>query len=94
VSESRTPSEFLVSQNYPNPFNPTTTIKYELPVVSKVVVTIFNTIGQEIATLVNEEQEAGTRSVVWNGSGVAAGVYYYRIHAGNFVATKKLLLLK
>lgn len=88
------PKEFALAQNYPNPFNPSTTIKYELPVDSRVVLTVYNVIGQEVTTLVNGEQEAGYWSAKWDANNVASGVYLYRLQAGDFVASKKLLLLK
>lgn len=88
------PTEFALRQNYPNPFNPTTTIKYDLPKDSRVSLKLFNILGQEVATLVNEEQKAGYKSVEWNANNFASGVYFYHIQAGDFVATKKLLLLK
>ncbi len=94
LGDGQLPKEFTLSQNYPNPFNPTTNIEYQLPVESRVSVTLFNMLGQEVATLVNEDQKAGYRSVQWNANGFASGVYVYRIQAGNFVASKKLVLLK
>ncbi len=88
------PSGFSISQNYPNPFNPTTTISYGLPQKCEVELTVFNTIGQRVATLVRGQQEAGFHEVKFDGSALASGVYFYRMHAGKFVQTKKLLLLK
>jgi hypothetical protein len=88
------PKKFALLQNYPNPFNPSTTIKYDLPKDSRVSLKLFNILGQEVATLVNEEQKAGYRSVEWNAASVASGVYFYRIQSGDFVASKKLLLLR
>ena len=88
------PVAYGLEQNYPNPFNPSTTIRYELPKASHVTLKIFNAIGQEVSTLVDEAQEAGHRSVQWNAGSVASGVYFYRLQAGNFVSMKKLLLLR
>ena len=88
------PVAYGLEQNYPNPFNPSTTIRYELPKASHVTLKIFNAIGQEVSTLVDEVQEAGHRSVQWNAGSVASGVYFYRLQAGNFVSMKKLLLLR
>jgi hypothetical protein len=88
------PKEFALLQNYPNPFNPGTTIKYDLPKDSRVSLKLFNIVGQEVATLVNAEQNAGYKSVQWNADNFASGVYFYRLQAGDFVASKKLLLLK
>jgi flagellar hook assembly protein FlgD len=88
-----------VSQNYPNPFNPSTVINYSVPDAQFVTIRVYNMLGQEIATLVNEEVEAGIYNVTWNGvdnSGikVATGTYIYRVVAGSNVATKKMILLK
>jgi hypothetical protein len=81
-------------QNYPNPFNPTTTIRYGLPNRSHVTLTVFNTLGQQIAQLQNGEQEAGYHEVKFDGANLPSGMYFYRMQAGNYVETKKLLLLK
>ncbi len=103
------PSEYKLYQNYPNPFNPTTIIEYDIPVQTKVVMKVYNILGQEVATLVNEEIMAGRHKVTFDGSsafgglssgvsskgGYASGVYFYRITTGNgFSQTKKLLLLR
>ncbi len=87
-------STFTLNQNYPNPFNPTTTISYQLPVNSKVVLKIYDLLGREVATLVNGDQISGSHQVQFDGSKFASGVYFYRIEAGSFVQTKKLILLK
>ena len=81
-------------QNYPNPFNPSTTIRYALPQRSHVTLSIFNTFGQNVATLVNETQEPGYHDVRFDGSNLASGVYFYRIKADEYAATKKLLLIR
>jgi len=88
------PTEFLLSQNYPNPFNSTSVIKYSIPKLSEVTVKIFNTLGQELATLVNEEKPVGTYELNWNASNLPSGVYFYRLQAGSFVETRKMILLK
>ncbi len=88
------PTVFSLSQNYPNPFNPTTVIKYSIPEVTNVKLKVFDMLGREIATLVNREQTAGVYNVEFNASNLSSGVYFYRVTAGSFVATKKLLLLK
>jgi ligand-binding sensor domain-containing protein len=86
--------DFSLSQNYPNPFNPTTTIRYALPSQSIVRLSIYNLLGREIATLVNEEQSAGWKEVKWNTVGVASGIYFYKLTAGSFVEVKKMLLIR
>jgi photosystem II stability/assembly factor-like uncharacterized protein len=88
------PRGFSLDQNYPNPFNPSTTIKYALPSRSHVTLTVYNTLGQSVRELVNGEMEAGCHSVSFDASGLASGVYFYRIRAGDFVSTKRLLLLR
>jgi len=88
------PAVFVLSQNYPNPFNPATTIRYGLPQRSNVTLTVFNALGQRVATLVNETEDAGYHEVQFNGAAMASGVYFYRIQAGNFAATKQLVVLR
>ena len=88
------PSSYLLFQNYPNPFNPSTTIKFELPRSSVVRLSVFDILGREVSVLVNERREAGVHEVKFDGSNLASGVYFYRIQAGEYVATKKLLLMK
>jgi photosystem II stability/assembly factor-like uncharacterized protein len=89
-----TPSEFALLQNYPNPFNPSTRILFEVPRSTFVVLKVFDVLGREVATLVNEEMRPGRYERPFDGSGLASGVYFYRLHAGTFVQTKKLLLMK
>ncbi len=86
--------DFLLLHNYPNPFNPTTTIKYKLPASSKVTLKIYDVLGNEVATLLNEEKEAGTYEFILNASNYPSGVYFYRLNAGSFVETKKMVLLR
>ena len=88
------PNEFSLSQNSPNPFNPNTQIKYSIPKSSQVALKIFNTPGEEIEILVNEEKTAGTYEVNWNAANLPSGVYFYRLQAGSFVESKKMILLK
>ncbi len=88
------PVGFALLQNYPNPFNPTTTIRYGLPHRSHVTLAIYNTLGQRLAELVNADIEPGYHDVQFNATNLASGVYFYRIQAGDFTATKRLSLLK
>lgn len=92
------PTEFLLSQNYPNPFNSSSTIKYSIPKSSQVTLKIFNTLGQEIEAIVNEEKTIGTYEINWDAAsttgGLPSGVYFYQLRAGGFVETKKMLYLK
>lgn len=96
---SRERTGFNLSQNYPNPFNPLTTIRYDLAGRSRVLLTVFNTLGQPVDRLVNAEQESGHHEVRFDGSELASGLYFYRLEAsesaeGEFVATRRFLLLK
>jgi hypothetical protein len=93
VNNGTQPTNFSIS-NYPNPFNPSTTIRYALPVNTFVNITIFNTLGQKIATLVNQNMEQGLHEVSFNASSFASGTYIYKIEAGSFSATQKMLLMK
>jgi hypothetical protein len=88
------PLGFSLDQNYPNPFNPSTTIRYGLPQTSVVMLTIFNVLGQQVATLVQGQQEAGNHEVRFDGSNLASGVYLYRLQAGSYVQAKKLMVLR
>ena len=88
------PDDFQLAQNYPNPFNPSTTIRYGLPGRSHVTLTVFNTLGQKVATLVEGELEAGYHEVQFDASALSSGMYLYRLSAGTFVQTKRSLLLR
>ena len=93
------PIKYTLHQNFPNPFNPITTLRYDLPSDAFVTLTVFDLLGIEINQLVNATQKAGFKSVQWDGSDsmgrpVSAGVYMYRIETGNFIQTKKMVLLK
>jgi len=88
------PPTFVLNQNYPNPFNPSTTIRYELPGPSDVRLSVYDLLGREVSVLVNERGEAGAHEVELNASGLSSGVYFYRIHAGPFVQTRTLSLVK
>ncbi len=95
VNESGfTPYKFDLSQNYPNPFNPTTLIQYSIPELSDVTVKVFNVLGQEVALLVNEVQSPGVYKVNFDASNLSTGIYMYQIQAGDFVAVKKMMLIK
>ncbi|MCG8373216.1 MAG: T9SS type A sorting domain-containing protein [Balneolales bacterium] len=93
-NESEIPSEVILSQNYPNPFNPSTNIEFGIPEASGVSLEIYNSIGQKVATLVNERLSAGSYSFTWNASQMSSGVYFYRLQSGDVVSTKKMLLIK
>jgi hypothetical protein len=95
IEENRTvPASYALDQNYPNPFNPSTKIEYSLPNAGVVTLNVFNTLGQVVATLVNERQEAGHYVVSLDGSVFSSGVYFYQISAGKYTATKKMMLVK
>jgi hypothetical protein len=86
--------KFQLSQNNPNPFNSTTIINYQLPISRDVNLTVFNSLGEKIAVLVNEKQNAGEYKVEWDGTGFASGVYFYKLEAGDYVKTNKMILIK
>lgn len=94
ITIGTTPTEFALLQNYPNPFNPSTLISYQLPSNSLVSLKVYDAIGREMATLVNEVKEAGSYSVQFNASHLSSGIYFYTINAGKFTETKKLTLMK
>jgi len=89
-----TVNEFLLSQNYPNPFNPSTTINWEMPQAGYVTLKIYDVLGREVITLVNEELNAGKHEVVFDAQRFSSGIYFYQLKAGSFVGTKKMLYLK
>jgi Secretion system C-terminal sorting domain len=98
--EENLPAVFKLAQNYPNPFNPTTTIKYEIPNVasdfslSNVMLKVYDILGKEVATLINTKQNPGYFEVEWNAAELTSGVYFYRLQYGDFVETKKMILMK
>lgn len=94
VDGSGLPENFLLHQNYPNPFNPTTTIRYELPKASYVRLEIFNMLGQQVATLVDGERQAGVYAAEFNALNLSSGTYFYKLQAGGFADVKRLMLLK
>jgi outer membrane protein assembly factor BamB len=88
------PASYSLFQNYPNPLNPTTVISYQLPVISRVSLKVFDILGREVAVLVNEEKSAGTYRAIWDANGMPSGVYFYLLTAGSFTETKKLVLMR
>ncbi len=100
VTDDGLPTHYALEQNYPNPFNPSTTIRYQLPEASRVTIKVFNVVGQEVATLVDDVQSAGVRGVEFNASNIASGVYHFRITAtgtesgASFTSVRKMIVLK
>ena len=99
IVTSCNPYKYHIAQNFPNPFNPGTAIKYELPKMSEVSLKIYNILGQEVKTLINGKKPAGYHKVTWDGRNnlgikVSSGLYIYRIKAGEFIDTKKMVLLR
>ena len=97
--EGLLPNEFALHQNYPNPFNPVTTLRYDLAEDAMVNIIIHDMLGRQVKTLINRTQDAGYKSVIWNatndyGKPVSAGIYLYQIQAGEYISTKKMVLLK
>jgi hypothetical protein len=88
------PNVFALAQNYPNPFNPVTSISYQLAASSHVTLTIYDMLGNEVTTLVNQSQDAGKYTVTFNASKLSSGTYIYRLQAGDYISTKKMILIK
>jgi hypothetical protein len=88
------PNEYTLEQNYPNPFNPSTTIKFNIPALSLVTLKVYDVLGNEIATLVNEEKSIGSFEIKFDATGLPSGIYFYRLRAGSFIETKKMILLR
>ena len=88
------PTSYALEQNYPNPFNPSTTINYQIPKDGLVSLKIYDALGREVKTLLNEYKSTGKHSVQFDASHLASGVYFYSIHAGDFVDVKKMMLIK
>ncbi len=93
-TKNELPTKFHLEQNYPNPFNPTTTIKYQIPEISFVTLKVYDVLGSEIETLINEEKPVGSYEVDFDASNLSSGIYFFRLKAGSFVETKKMVLLK
>jgi hypothetical protein len=91
---SKIPTDYSLTQNFPNPFNPSTSIKYSIPKVSQVQIKVFDILGNEIETLVNEEKQNGTYELTWYAKGLPSGVYFYQLKAGSYIETRKMVLLK
>ena len=99
IDETILPKRFTLHQNFPNPFNPVTTLRYDLPENGHVNITIYDMLGRQVKTLINQTQDTGYRSVIWDatndyGKPVSAGIYLYQIQAGEYISTKKMVLLK
>jgi len=94
VTRQGLPSAYTLSQNYPNPFNPTTTIAYDLPQAGEVRLIVYNVLGQELLTLVNERQTAGAKSVTFRGDNLPSGIYFYRLMSGTYESVKRMMLIK
>ena len=94
LKDKTVPKTYRLAQNYPNPFNPITTICFDLPKSSFVTLKIFNILGKEITTLVNEKRSAGEYKMEWNSKGLPSGIYLYRLKTGDFIETRKLVLQK
>ena len=93
-SYNNLPNSFELHQNYPNPFNPSTTIEFDLPKTSAVTLKVFNILGEEVTTLVSDRLSAGSYSYDWDASSLASGVYLYRLQAGDYVQTRKMVLMR
>ncbi len=94
VKENLLPSDFVLYQNYPNPFNPTTTISFSIPEKSFVRLSVYNSLGEKIATLISNELNTGIHSIIYDASNLPSGIYFYKLEANNFISTKKMLLIK
>lgn len=92
--QSIVPQKFMLHPNYPNPFNPITVIRYELPTNNRVSLSVYDLMGRRIATLVDERQQAGVHEVSWDASGVASGMYIYKLQSDELVQTRKMMLIK
>ena len=87
-------NNFKLNQNYPNPFNPTTTISYQIPHNEFVTIRIYDALGREVQTLLNENKNAGSYNISFNGVNLSSGIYFYQLKAGNYISIKKMVLMK
>ncbi|MCL4279203.1 MAG: T9SS type A sorting domain-containing protein, partial [Ignavibacteriaceae bacterium] len=94
VQEELQPSAYKIEQNYPNPFNPSTTISYFIPTSSFVILKVYDILGNEIRSLVNEEKTPGNYQLEFNAANLPTGIYFYRLQAGSFIETRKMVLMK
>ncbi len=94
VTSDIIPDEFTLSQNYPNPFNPSTKIKFNIPQQSRVELKVYNVLGKEVMTLINDVKSAGGYEVEFDASSLASGTYFYKIQAGQFIDVKRMILIK
>lgn len=94
INNLEMPTTYRLAQNYPNPFNPTTTIKFSLPISGKVILEVFDISGKSVNTLIDSEMNSGEHSVELNAAGLSSGIYFYRIRANQFIATRKFILMK
>jgi hypothetical protein len=92
--QSLSPDRYFVFQNYPNPFNPRTRIQFSIPEEVKVTIKVYDVLGNEVMELVNDKREAGNYEVEFDGSGLNSGIYFYTFRAGEYVSTKKMILVK
>jgi len=92
--QNNLPESFSLQQNYPNPFNPSTTFRYSIPTQSKVMIKVYDLLGNEIATLMDEEKQVGTYDLMWNAANLPSGVYFYQLKAGSYADTKKMILVR
>ena len=92
--EISSPDEFVLMHNYPNPFNPSTTIEFAVAEKSNVMLTVFNSIGEKVSVLINEQREPGAYKIDFSAKELTSGIYYYRLETDNFVQTRKMILLR
>ena len=94
LSQVIIPETYSLSTAYPNPFNPTTTLSFAIPIESEVFLSVYNLQGREVSTLIDANMDAGYHSIVWDANSYASGMYFVKMHAGNYISTQKLMLVK